>query len=388
MSGTYNVSPASTIDFRRLAEKRLPRFLFDYIDGGANDELTLINNVSDFKKILIKQKVLSDVSNVDTSTTLIGESSAFPLALAPIGLAGMMARRGEVQAVRAANKANIPFTLSTVGICSLKEVRANAQQPFWFQLYMLKDRGAVKSLLDDALKVGCSTLIFTVDMPLAGMRRRDVRNGMSSKSLKSKFYKAMQLATRPSWLLDVGMKGRPLDFGNLVDKVSESIDLNEFAKWINSQFNPATTWKDIEWLRGVWPGKIILKGLLELDDALEAVKTGVDGLIVSNHGGRQLDSVASTISKLSPMTEAVNDQLEVYIDGGIRSGLDLFKVLALGAKGGFIGRPWIWALAGAGQNGLCDLINIFKLELEIAMSLSGVTKISQIHKGHVEFVKN
>ena len=380
MGQLLDLLPATALDYRRRAQQRLPRFLFDYIDGGANDELTLAANLADFGKIRLKQRVLRDVSRIDTATTLAAEPVSMPVVLAPIGLADMMARRAEAQAVRVANGACLPFTLSTVGICSLAEVQAAAGKPFWFQLYMIRDRTAVKSLLERALAAGCSTLVFTVDLPVAGMRHRDTRNGMLTGSLRGKLVKVRQLATRPGWIADVALGGKPHTFGSLAGLVPNASNLNSFKAWIDAQFDPSVTWIDIEWLRANWPGKLLLKGILEVDDALAAAAVGVDGVIVSNHGGRQLDSVASTISKLPAIANAVGDRLEVYMDGGVRSGVDVFKAIALGARGVLIGRPWIWAMAGAGASGLQDLLATFKRELEVAMSLTGVTRVSDIRQ--------
>ena len=380
MGQTLDIFPATALDYRALAEKRLPRFLFDYIDGGANDELTLAANVSDFAKVRLKQRVLRDVSHVDASTTLAAQQVRMPMALAPIGMAGMMARRGEAQAVRVANAAGLPFTLSTVGICSLEEVQAAASQPFWFQLYMIRDRVAVQSVLARARAAGCTTLVFTVDLPVAGMRHRDARNGMLSDSLRGKLGKVRQLVARPGWVADVAMGGKPLTFGNLSALVPDASNLNSYKAWIDSQFDTSVTWKDIAWLRSIWPGKLLLKGILEVEDALAAAAIGADGVIVSNHGGRQLDSVASSISKLSAIADAVGERAEVYMDGGVRSGVDVFKAIALGARGVLIGRPWIWALAGAGVTGLTDLLATFQREFEVAMALTGVTRVSDIRR--------
>jgi len=380
MGKTLDIVPATAQDYRLRAEKRLPRFLFDYLDGGANDELTLAANVGDFSKVRLRQRVLRDVSQIDTSTMFAGEPVSMPIALAPIGLAGMMARRGEAQAVRVANAAGLPFTLSTVGICSVGEVKAAANKPFWFQLYMIRDRVAVKSLLDRALAAGCTTLVFTVDLPVTGMRHRDTRNGMLTHSLRGKLGKARQLVARPGWIHDVALRGKPHTFGSLTELVPNATDLNAFKAWIDAQFDASVTWTDIQWLRSIWPGKLLLKGILEVDDALSAVAIGVDGVVVSNHGGRQLDSVASTISKLPAISEAVGKRLEIYLDGGVRSGVDVFKAMALGARGVFIGRPWIWALAGGGAIGLGALLDTFRREFEIAMTLTGVTRVSDITK--------
>ncbi|MFI4939805.1 MAG: L-lactate dehydrogenase [Burkholderiales bacterium] len=384
MTNTTNIIPASSLDYRRLAEKRLPRFIFDYIDGGANDELTLAANLDDLAKIRVKQHVLRDVSNIDTSTTLAGERAAMPLILGPVGMAGMMARRGETQGVRAANAAGVPFTLSTLGICSLEEVRVASTKPFWFQLYMIRDRVAVQALLERALAAGCATLVFTVDLAVTGMRRRDIRNGMLSNSFKAKLSRACQVGAHPGWIVDVGVRGKPHSIGNLADIVPDPRNLSVYRAWIDAQFDSSVTWEDIRWLRDIWPGKLLLKGILEVDDAEKAASVGADGVIVSNHGGRQFDGVASSISKLPAIVDAVGERLEVYMDGGIRGGLDIFKAVALGARAVLIGRPWIWAVAGAGQQGLNNLLTSMKQELEIAMALSGVTKIGDIRRALIE----
>ena len=387
MGKTVDLVAATSLDYRRRAERRLPRFLFDYIDGGANDELTLEANTNDFSTIRLKQRVLRDVSHIDTTTHLATERVSMPLALAPIGLAGMMARRGEAQAVRVANAARVPFTLSTVGICSLDEVKAASGKPFWFQLYMMRDRVAVKSLLDRALAAGCTTLVFTVDLPVTGMRHRDTRNGMVAASLAGKLGKARQLLARPGWIKDVAMGGKPHTFGSIASLVPDATDLNAFKAWIDAQFDPSVTWTDIQWLRDVWPGKLLIKGILEVEDAQAAVSIGADGVIVSNHGGRQLDSVASAISKLPAVAAAVGGQLEVFVDGGVRSGVDVFKAVALGARGVLVGRPWIWALAGGGTCGLANLLTTFQREFEVAMALTGVTRVSEIRPELIDTAK-
>lgn len=386
MGNTLNIIPATAQDYRRLAEKRLPRFLFDYIDGGANDERTLASNVDDFGKVLIKQRVLKNVDHVDTSTTLCGEPTAMPLVLAPVGMAGLFRRRGEVQGVRAANLAGIPFTLSTVGICPLTEVRSASAKPFWFQLYMIRDRGVVRDLLERAMAAGCTTLVFTVDLPLTGMRHRDTRNAMANNSIKGRLGKVWQLATRPGWVWDVGINGKPHSFGSMAHVMPDPTDLAAFRLWLDKQFDSSVTWTDIEWLRGIWQGKLLLKGMQEVEDAQQAVAVGADGVIVSNHGARQLDSVASSISKLPAIAGAVGDKLEILMDGGVRSGLDVFKAVALGAKSVMIGRPWVWALAGSGEQGVNDLLAMFKKELEVAMALSGVTRIADIGRNNIDSI--
>ena len=384
MGKTLNIHPATTLDYRRLAEARLPRFLFDYIDGAANDERTLASNVDDFSRILIKQRVLTNVDHLDTSTTIAGAPADMPVVLAPVGMAGLFGRRGEVQGVRVANAKNIPFTLSTVGICPLEEIKAASAQPFWFQLYMIRDRGVIRELLERAMANGCTTLVFTVDLPMPGMRHRDTRNGMLSNALKAKLGKAWQLGTRPGWIWDVGVNGKPHSFGSLAHLVPDPTDLAAYRVWIDKQFDTTVTWKDIEWLRGIWKGRLLLKGIQEVEDAQGAVEVGADGLIVSNHGARQLDSVASSISKLPAIADAVGDKLEVLMDGGVRSGLDVYKAVALGARAVMIGRPWVWAMAGGGEQGLGDLLATFKRELEVAMALSGVTRIADIKRSNID----
>ncbi len=374
----YTVTPVTVKDYRRLAEKRLPRFLFDYVDGGANQEHSLAANVDDFRRICLKQHVMRDVSEVDTSTTLSGQPARMPVALAPIGMAGMMARRGEVQAARAALSAGIPFTTSTVGICPLEEVQAATNAPFWFQLYMLRDRGLVSTLLGRAQAAGCETLVFTVDLAVAGMRHRDLQNGMLGGGLAGSLAKAWQLATRPRWLVDVGIRGKPHDFGNLREVVSDARNLNAYKAFIGSQFDPSVTWKDIAWLRSLWKGKILVKGVMTEEDSRAAADVGADGVIVSNHGGRQLDGGVSCISRLPEVVAAVGSRVEVYMDGGVRSGIDVVKAVALGAKGVLIGRPWVWAMAARGERGLKNFLGMFQQEIAVTMALMGVNKIEEI----------
>lgn len=382
---TMNIAPATTSDYRRLAQKRLPQFLFDYIDGGSGEEQTVAANCDDFRDLLLKQRVMRNVENIDTSTTLMGRESGMPLVLAPVGMAGMMARRGEVLGAKAAQQADIPFTLSTLGVCSLEEVSTSGSNPIWFQLYMLRDRSAVESLLERAWENGSDTLVFTVDLAVPGMRHRDTRNGMVGEDhLAMALGKAWQTITRPRWAFDVGLKGKPHTIGNLAQLVPNPTDLNTYKQWLDSQFDPSVTWDDIAWLRTIWPGKLILKGIMEPDDARAAVDVGADGLVVSNHGGRQLDSVASSISKLPAVVESVAGQLEVYMDGGVRSGLDVVKAVAMGAQGVMMGRPWIWAVAGAGEQGLSRLLGTFQREMVVAMALMGVTSMDQLEPDLLE----
>ena len=376
--------PATTADWRRLAAQRLPRFLFDYVDGGAGDETTLAANVQDFATIRLRQRVLIDVSQVDTRSLLAGQDCALPLALAPVGLAGMMARRGEAQAARAAQAASVPFTLSTVGICPLSEVVAATGAAPWFQLYMLRDRGAVRALLDDAWAAGCRTLVFTVDLPATGMRWRDMRNGMAVTGAWTALLRAGQVLARPGWVRDVALGGRPLTFGSLSQQVPGARDLNAFKTWVDAQFDPSVTWKDIAWLRGQWKGRLLLKGILDVEDAHAAVASGADGIVVSNHGGRQLDAAASSIAKLPAIARAVGAQTELLMDGGVRNGVDIFKALALGARGVLVGRPWVWALAAQGQPGVAQLLAHWQRELQLTMTLTGVTRIADIGPQHLD----
>jgi L-lactate dehydrogenase (cytochrome) len=380
----YDVVPISVEDYRRRAKRRLPRFLFDYIDGGANAEETMARNVGAFSRYRLKQYVMRDVSKIDTRTTLMGQAASMPLALAPVGMAGMMARRGEAQGARAAERAGVPFTTSTVGICPVEEIRATTHAPFWFQLYMLRDREFVLELLARARAAGCTTLVFTVDLPVPGMRLRDFRNGMLGGGWKGRLSQALQLAASPLWAWDVGIKGKPHSFGNLRDKVANPEDLTSYKAFVDSQFDSSVAWQDIRWLRDHWTGELLIKGVMEVDDGRAAVDAGAEGVIVSNHGGRQLDGIAASLAKLPAMVRALGTQAEVYLDGGVRSGIDVVKAVALGARGVLIGRPWVWAVAGAGEQGLFDLLQLFQREIAVAMALMGVNEVQQITADLVE----
>lgn len=377
--------PATTDDFRARARARLPCFLFDYVDGGAGEERTLAANAADWAALRLRQRVLVNVDGVDTSATLVGEASRMPLALAPLGLGGLLARRGEVQAVRAANAAEVPFTLSTVGICSVEEVAKAARAPFWFQLYWLRDRGIVEALLQRAWAAGCRTLVFTVDLPLPGMRHRDTRNGMVQPGLRPRLLKLVQLLSRPNWVFKVALRGKPLLFGNLHEYVPAARDLDGFRAFIEAQFDPTVTWTDLDWLRERWPGRVLIKGILDVEDARSAVRCGADGIVVSNHGGRQLEGASSTARRLPAIVEAVGACTEVLVDGGLRSGIDLFRALALGARGALIGRPWAWALAGGGEDGLGQLLATWQQELRTTMALAGVNRVEEIGRHHLDF---
>lgn len=379
------LAPASVSDYRDSARRRLPRVMFDYVDGGSFEETTLAANRTDLQKLTLKQKVLRDVSALDTSTTLFGQKLAMPLVLAPVGFAGMMARRAEVQAARAAEKAGIPFTLSTVGICPIEEVRQATSVPFWFQLYMMKDRGVVKEILSRAQAARCGALVFTVDLPVLGTRYRDIRNGMGVQlGPLSRLRMAANFAAHPGWLLDVGVRGQPLTFGNLAGVVKDAKSLGALLHWTSTALDPSVTWKDLEWVRSIWKGPLILKGVLDADDAKEAVQTGADGLVVSNHGGRQLDAARSSISVLPKIVEAVGSKTTVLMDGGIRSGQDVTRALSLGAKACLIGRAWVYGVAARGEAGVTAVLETMKRELRTSMALVGKARISDIDTSVVE----
>lgn len=377
--GTLRLVPATVSDYRRLAEARLPRQLFDYIDGGAVDERTLAANRADFGRFNLRQRVLRDVSSVSTDAELFGQPVSMPLALAPVGLAGLFRRRGETQAVRAAEAAGVPFCLSTVGLCSLEEVRAASTKPFWFQLYMMRDRGHVRELLQRARNVDVDTLVFTVDLAVVGSRYRDRRNGMGGGlSAGARLRSALNFAAHPRWLIDVAIGGRPLVFGNLSSYVASAKNVQDFRAWIDSQFDPSVTWKDIEWLRREWPGTLIIKGILEPEDAIAAVNAGAQGLVVSNHGGRQLDSAPSAISALPRIADAVSDRIAVMMDGGVHTGQDVVKAIALGARSVMIGRGWVYALAAAGEGGVRHILAQIQREIEVTLALTGLTSVRAI----------
>jgi L-lactate dehydrogenase (cytochrome) len=370
---------ASALDYRELARRRLPHFLFEYIDGGSYAEVTLRHNIADLERIALRQRVLNDVSRLDLSTELFGQRLALPVALAPIGLAGMNARRGEVQAARAAKAAGVPFCLSTVSACPLDEVAAADVGPFWFQLYMIRDRAFMRDLLGKARDLGCPALIFTVDMPVPGSRYRDYRSGLAgAPGLFGAIRRAFQGALRPGWAWDVGIHGRPHSLGNVAPVLGSNSGLEDFFAWMRDNFDPAITWRDLDFIRSEWTGPLIIKGILDPDDAREAVKIGADGIVVSNHGGRQLDGVLSTARALPPIADAVGGALTVLADGGVRSGLDVVRMLALGAQGVLLGRAWAYALAGGGEAGVRHMLGLVEAEMRVAMALTGATSIGKI----------
>ena len=375
------MKPASTTDYREMARRRLPHFLFEYIDGGSYAEQTLGRNTDDLQKVALRQRVLNDVSKIDLKTKLFGLDMALPIALAPIGLAGMNARRGECQAVRAANKADIPFTLSTVSACDLEEVAEAANKPFWFQLYMIRDREFMRDLMARAVKAGCTALVFTVDMPVPGSRYRDYRSGLAgAPGLGGAIRRGLQGAMRPSWAWDVGVMGRPHNLGNVAPVLGEGSGIEDFFAWMRDNFDPRVTWDDLDFIRSEWKGPLIIKGLLDVEDAQRAADLGADGIVVSNHGGRQLDGVPSTATALPPIAEAVGDKLTVMADGGIRTGLDVIRMLALGAQGVMLGRAWAYALGGNGEAGITHMLQLVEAEMRVAMALTGATTIDAITK--------
>jgi len=371
------VIAASVSDYRELARRRLPRLLFDYIDGGSYAEATLRRNVSDFEDLALRQRVLRDVSEISLATELFGQKLSMPVMLAPVGMAGMYARRGEVQAAKAACAAGVPFCLSTVGVCDLDEVTTGCGTPPWFQLYMIRDRGYMEALLAKAKALGSPVLVFTVDLPVPGARYRDMRSGLfgGPGSLTTGLKRAIDGITHPGWLFDVQLGGKPHTFGNIAAAIPEAKGMAEFWPWVTKNFDPTLTWKDLDWIRARWDGPIVIKGILDPEDAREAVKAGADGIIVSNHGGRQLDGVLSGVRALPPIAEAVGDDLTVLMDGGVRSGLDVIKALALGAKACLIGRPWAWALGARGEAGVAHVLQILRQEMTMTMALTGCTDV-------------
>ena len=367
---------SSTTDYRAAAQKRLPPFLFHYIDGGAYAEKTLSRNVSDLADVALRQRVLKNMSQLDTSIELFGEKLSLPVALSPVGLTGMYARRGEVQAAMAADQKGIPFTLSTVSVCPIEEVAPKIKRPMWFQLYVLKDRGFMKNALERAQAAGVSTLIFTVDMPVPGARYRDAHSGMSGPNAAVRRY--MQAVTHPHWAMDVGLMGRPHTLGNISTFLGKNVSLEDYMGYLGANFDPSISWSDLEWIRDFWKGPMVIKGILDPEDAKDAVRFGADGIIVSNHGGRQLDGVLSSARALPAIADAVKGQIKILADSGIRNGLDIVRMLALGADCTMIGRAFIYALAAEGGAGVSNLLDLLEKEMRVAMTLTSVKNVSEI----------
>jgi L-lactate dehydrogenase (cytochrome) len=361
-------------DYRELARRRLPKIFFEYIDGGSYAEVTLKRNVDDLAKLALRQRVMRDMSDLDTSIETLGRRYRMPVGLAPVGMAGMYGRRGEVQAARAAASEGVPFCLSTMGICGVEEVARAGVAP-WFQLYILKDRGYMRELLRRAKAAGSPVLVLTVDLPLPGARYRDVRSGFRGLTgLRALLNQARDGLTHPRWLWDVWVNGRPHSLGSVAAAL-QSGGAGDFLTWIANNFDRSITWADLDWIRAAWDGPLVIKGVLDREDARDAVKAGAQGLVVSNHGGRQLDGVRSSISALPPIADAVGNDLELYLDGGVRSGLDVLKACALGAKACFVGRAWAYALGAGGQPAIARMLETLRAELEVAMVLTGCRSI-------------
>jgi len=369
-------------DYREAARRRLPRFLFDYIDGAAVSESTMQSNAAALQAIALKQRVLQGVGVPALETEILGRKWALPVALGPVGATGMYARRGEVQAARAAAATGIPYTLSTVSVCRIEEVAAHATGELWSQLYVLKDRGYMRDALQRAWAAGMKTLVFTVDMPVPGSRYRDRHSGMSGPAATLRQY--LQAFAHPRWALDVGLLGRPLSFGNIEAYVGRRMSMNDYMGFIGSNFDPAIGWRDLEWIREGWKGKLIIKGLLDADDARDARRLGADGIVVSNHGGRQLDGAIPTARALPGVADAVGGELTVLVDSGIRSGLDVVRMLALGAKGVLLGRAYIYALAAGGERAVAHLLQLIAADMRVTMTLIGAKSPAEISRSRLE----
>jgi L-lactate dehydrogenase (cytochrome) len=375
------LAPATVLDYRELARRRLPRQLFDYVDGGAYEESTMRANVADLDSVLLRQVVMRDVSRRDPAVEVLGQRLALPVILAPVGLAGMFARRAEVQAARAAEAAGVPFVESTVSVCSIEEVAGATSAPPWFQLYVMRDRSYAEELMSRARAVGSPVLVLTIDLAVVGARHRDTRNAVVGNPAPwAKALRALDLITHPRWIRDVAIAGKPLTFGNLEKAVPGARSPAAFRDWVDAQFDPSVTWDDIAWVRDNWEGRLVVKGVLDPEDARRAVEVGVDGVVVSNHGGRQLDSVPSTARALPDVVDAVGDQVEVLADGGIRTGLDVVKMTALGARAVLVGRAWAWAVAGRGEAGVRHMLSVIKADIDVALALTGQSSLSDIDR--------
>ncbi|BBU61668.1 L-lactate dehydrogenase [Methylosinus sp. C49] len=370
---------SSAADYREAARRRLPRFLFDYIDGGAGAERTLAANMADLQSVTLRQRVMQGVAGVDLSTQWLGVAADLPVLIAPIGMSGMFARRGEVQGARAAAKKGVPFILSTLSVCPLEEVAAASARPIWLQLYMLKDRGFMENMLARASAAGIEHLVFTVDLPALGVRYRDAHSGMAGPFAPQR--RLMQALAKPAWAYDVGLMGRPHDLGNVAAYLGGAMKQKNYLRDIAANVDPTLDWSTLDWVRARWPGRIILKGVLDEADARDAVRCGVEAIIVSNHGGRQLDGARSVARMLPRIADAVGDDLLLLADSGARSGLDVLRLLALGARGVALGRAYAFALAAAGQGGVETMLDIFAAELRVGMMLCGVGEVKGVGRG-------
>ncbi|ELA9352134.1 FMN-dependent L-lactate dehydrogenase LldD [Vibrio parahaemolyticus] len=369
---------SASTDYRAAAKAKLPPFLFHYIDGGSYDERTLKRNTDDLGDVALRQRVLRDMTDLSLETEIFGEKLAMPIALAPVGLTGMYARRGEVQAAKAAEKKGIPFTMSTVSVCPIEEVAPAIERPMWFQLYVLKDRGFMKNVLERAKAARVTTLVFTVDMPVPGARYRDMHSGMSGPNAAMR--RVFQSMRHPSWALDVGLLGKPHDLGNISTYRGEPTKLEDYIGWLGANFDPSISWKDLEWIRDFWDGPMVIKGILDEEDAKDAVRFGADGIVVSNHGGRQLDGVLSTAKALPSIADAVKGDLKIFVDSGIRTGLDVVRMLALGADCTLLGRSFVYALAAQGGAGVENLLDLYDKEMRVAMTLTGAKTIADLSR--------
>src|SRR5579863_1875969 len=365
-------------DLRQTYHAKVPRAFVDYCESGSYAEETLRANRADLERIKLRQRILCDVSRRSTKTTILGEPAALPLVLAPVGLTGMQRGDGEILACRAAQEAGIPYTLSTMSICSIEDVAAAVDKPFWFQLYVMKDRGYIRALIERAAAAKCSALVLTVDLQVIGQRHRDIKNGMTVPP-EIRIKNLIDIATKPAWALSVA-RGKRKTFGNIAGHYPGMNNVSVLSKWISEQFDPTLSWKDVEWIKSLWPGKLILKGILDVEDARIAAKTGAAAIVVSNHGGRQLDGAPSSISMLPAIADAVGAEIEVMFDGGIRSGQDIFRALALGARSCMSGRAYIYGLGAGGQAGVARAIEIMRNELDISMALTGITSIAGIDR--------
>jgi L-lactate dehydrogenase (cytochrome) len=363
-------------DLRELAKRRIPRAIFDYADGGSYDERTIRRNAADLDAMTFRQRVMVDVSKISLATTFLGSPVSMPLGIGPTGLAGLFHADGEILGARAAATCGIPFCLSTMSICSIEDVRAATKQPFWFQQYLMKDRGFNQELIDRAAAAQCSALMLTLDLQVIGERRRDPRNGLTIPP-RLTLRNAWDVATKPTWALNV-LFGKRRTFGNLAGRIGGSSGINTLAEWIATQFDASANWRDVEWVRSRWPGKLILKGVLDAEDARLGVAAGADAIVVSNHGGRQLDGASSSISVLSEIVDAVAERCEVMFDGGVRSGQDIAKALALGARGALIGKSFLYALSAAGEAGVTKAIEIMRNELRVTLALTGTSTIDAV----------
>jgi L-lactate dehydrogenase (cytochrome) len=370
--------PLEIADLKNLARRRVPKMFFDYADSGSWTESTYRANEEDFRKIRLRQRVLVDMTNRTLESTMIGEKVAMPVALAPTGLTGMQHADGEILAARAAEKFGVPFTLSTMSICSIEDVAAATRKPFWFQLYVMRDKDFVLNLINRAKAAGCSALVLTLDLQILGQRHKDLRNGLSAPPRFTPKH-IWQMATRPAWCLGM-LRTRRRTFGNIVGHAKSVTDLSSLSSWTAEQFDPQLSWSDVEWIKRQWGGKLILKGILDREDAEMAAATGADAIIVSNHGGRQLDGASSSISRLEEIADAVGDRVEIHFDGGIRSGQDVLKALCLGAKGTFIGRPFLYGLGARGEKGVTQALEIIRKEMDITMALCGKRDITHAGK--------